>query len=276
MENVFIKKADGTKEPFQKEKLENSLKKSGAGEEEIEKVVSFIESELHEGMTTHEIYSCAFKKLKEIKEEIAIKYSLRDAVIELGPTGFPFEKFVSAVISQRGYETATNVLMKGACVEHEIDVLAKHKSHNFAVEAKFHNEHGTKTDLRISLYVKARFDDLWESPHLKKEEKPHAAWLVTNTKFTNKAIEFGNCAGMILIGWNYPEKGNLQDMIEESKLHPITSISSLSKSQKSKILKSGVVLCRELREQVDSFSDFGIPNAKKEEVLREISSIIGE
>jgi hypothetical protein len=118
------------------------------------------------------------------------------------------------------------------------------------VEAKFHNELGTKSDLKVALYIKARFDDLQENVfnYGGKDRKITDSWLVTNTKFSSTAIHYGQCKNLTMIGWNYPEKGSLQDMIEEEVLLPVTCLVSLSDSEKRDLLVHRVVLCSALKD----------------------------
>ncbi|MGM0629296.1 MAG: ATPase [Patescibacteria group bacterium] len=272
--DTIVKKADGTREAFDPDKLKGSLRRSGAQEKDIEETVRRVEGILHHDITTKKIYKKAFSELKKIKRSAAISYSLREAVKELGPTGFPFERFVAGVFSELGYETEVGVMMQGMCTEHEIDFLACHDSHNFIAEAKFHNEHGTKSDLQTALYVKARFDDLWESPYLTKDKKPHSVWLITNTKFTRSALEYGECAGINMISWNHPAKGNLQDLIEDSRRHPVTAISSLNKNEKTSLLNNEVVFCRDFVESSSELESYGIHSKKHKKALEEASFIL--
>ena len=99
-----------------------------------------------------------------------------------------------------------------------MDGVAWNEEKLIMVEAKFHNELGIKSDLKVALYVKARMDDLKGSVfnYGGKDRKLSEGWLVTNTKFSSTAIHYGVCQNLVMIGWNYPEKGNLQDMIEET------------------------------------------------------------
>ena len=119
-----------------------------------------IETEMKDGMHTSEIYGHAFALLRKHSMPMAIKYSLRRALSELGPDGFPFEKYVAKIFEAWGYETLTDQTVLGVCVTHEIDVVAWNKEKLMMVEAKFHNELGIKSDVKIALYMKARFDDL--------------------------------------------------------------------------------------------------------------------
>jgi hypothetical protein len=216
--NVSILKASGSREAFDVEKLRASLLRSGASGEAVESVVNHVLPELKDGMSTHDIYEHAYKFLSEWKKPIAERYSLRRAVMNLGPTGFLFEDLVAEILKEKGYSVLTDQTVLGACVPHEVDVVAWNDKKLIMVEAKFHNELGTKSDLKVALYVKARIDDLKQNifNYGGKDRKLDEGWLITNTKFSSTALHYGLCNNMIMIGWNYPEKGNLQDMIEES------------------------------------------------------------
>ncbi len=215
---IYITKAGGQKEAFNEEKLRSSLKLSGATDEVTEEVLTHIHLELHDEMTTAEIYKQAFEYLHKWKKPVAMRYSIRRAVMELGPTGFPFEELIAEYFRDKGFEAVTGQQVLGACVPHEVDVVAWDDKKLFMVEAKFHNELGIKSDLKVVLYIKARFDDLKEKTfdYGGKDRKITDAWLITNTKFSSTAIHYGVCQNLTMIGWNYPEKGNLQDMIENS------------------------------------------------------------
>lgn len=248
-ESVMIVKADGKHEAFDKEKLRFSLLHAGASAEATEEVINHLVPKLHSGMTTHDIYRHAFEVLAKINRPVARSYSLRRAVMELGPSGFPFEDFVAEILRAKGFECVTRQTVLGGCVPHEMDVVAWNATKLMMIEAKFHNELGTKSDLKVVLYIKARFDDLKENvfAYGGKDRPITDAWLVTNTKFSSTAIHYGVCKNMTLVGWNYPEKGNLQDMIEEEKLHPVTCLTTLTDADKKTLLTNGVVLCSNIR-----------------------------
>ena len=99
---IIIIKASGEKQVFSEEKLRDSLKRSGANTEATNIVIEKIRNELKEGMTTKQIYNKAFSLLKKDKS-VAVRYSLRQAVMALGPTGFPFEKFLGEILKTQGY-----------------------------------------------------------------------------------------------------------------------------------------------------------------------------
>lgn len=274
-EQIYVLKADGTKEPFNEKKLEISLKKAGASTKATRDIINHVYGHLKQDITTHNIYKHAFELLHKEERPIAIKYSLKKAISELGPSGFPFEDFVAEIFRQKGFEAETGRIVKGFCVEHEIDVVAWNEKELIMVEAKFHNEGGTKSDLKVILYVKARFDDLRKMKfNYGRERELDEAWLVTNTKFTSTAIEYGSCQGGIrMIGWNYPPIGNLHDLILESKLHPLTCLVSLNGREKKVLLDQGIVLCKTLIENPDLLKALGLSDDSAKKVVEEIESL---
>jgi len=266
-----IIKADGTKEEFNPEKLRSSLARSGAGEEVSDYIIKHIEGELRSGMTTSEIYHHAFDILKLRSKPNAMRYSLRRALMELGPTGFPFEDFVAEIFKTRGFSTLTDQTVSGRCAEHEVDVIAWNEDKLLMAEAKFHNELGIKSDLKVALYVKARFEDIGEMElGFGKKRRLDEGMLITNTKFSTSAVRYAECRGLTLIGWNYPEKGNLQDMIEESGLHPITAITTLNKNQREMLMDKGVVLCRGIKQDEGLLAPLGMSKDKVKETMEEV------
>jgi hypothetical protein len=275
MEPIYVLKASGTRELFDQKKLEFSLKRAGASSLVVNQIIQHVKAHLDKNITTHEIYKHAFELLHKDEQPVAIKYSLKRAIMELGPSGFPFEDFIAEIFRNKGFNAETGKIVKGFCVEHEIDVVAWNEEKLIMVEAKFHNELGIKSDLKVILYVKARFEDLQRVKfNYGKERDLDEAWLVTNTKFSSTAIEYGSCQGGIrMIGWNYPPIGNLHDMILESKLHPVTCLASLNGREKKSLLDKGVVLCKTLLENVEILTAIGLNDLKMKKVLDEIEAL---
>lgn len=285
LKQIEIIKANGKRQVFDPQKLRNSLIRAKAIPAIADRIAEHVEQELKDGMTTKDIYRHAFKILERELKPVALRYSLRKAVLDLGPSGFPFEKFVAEIFKAKGYETETDVEMPGVCVQHEIDVVAWNENKLIIVEAKFHNALGVKSDLKVALYIKARFDDLTSTvfdygrnpPSHKatagQGRKIDEGWLVTNTKFSEQAITYAECKNMKLVGWNYPQKGNLQDLIEDAGLHPITCLQSISRTEEQMLLTSGIVLCKSIKEDPQLAIDAGLHKEKVKEMLKEISQI---
>ncbi len=275
---LSVTKSDGTKELFDETKLAASLKRSGASSAAIDEITDEIEHEMWDGMTTADIYSHAFMLLRKQHHPIAIKYSLRRALFDLGPDGFPFEKFVARIFKLWGYESITDQTLMGTCVEHEVDVVAWKGEELAMVEAKFHNELGMRSDVKVSLYVEARFEDLshttFQFGGKPRKLSPSGRWLVTNTKFTEPAIKYGECKGLKMIGWNYPNINNLHQIIEQNGLHPITCLSSLNTQEKRNIIGQGILTCIDVIGKPDILTKVGIRPDVIEKVLTEAQFIV--
>ncbi len=163
---MLIRKADGTTEPFEIEKLIFALTHAGAKRSVAEEIANHITDKCHDSagkeqiIKTDYIYQLAFKQLKNISRNSALKFSIKRAMLELGPSGFPFEEFIAEVWRAKGYTAITGQMIYGSCVSHEVDVIAWRENELVMVEAKYHSDGGARTDLKTALYVKARYDDI--------------------------------------------------------------------------------------------------------------------
>ncbi len=267
---VLVIKADGSQEKFKAVKLRTSLYQAGATKSEVKDVVKQIESGLHDGIKTEQIYRQAFTLLRECGTKDAARYSIRRSLFGLGPTGFPFEDFLARLFAAQGYATKTRIIAKGKCAEHEIDVAAYKAEHSFVAEAKFHARPGLKSDLQVALYSYARFLDL-------KEQKICAddicgaseLRLITNTKFTSTAIKYAECVGVTLLSWEYPKTNNLHDLIQTTKIFPITVLGSLSAKQKQILIARKVIICSDIVEKPHILRHLHLSKCKFEAVLAE-------
>ncbi len=274
----MVTKSDGTTELFEEGKLVESLQKVKASPEAIDEITDEVEREMHAGMTTSEVYRRAFELLRKHSVPTAVKYSVRRALMELGPDGFPFEKFVARIFKMWEYETATDQTLMGECVDHEVDVVAWKGDSLAMVEAKFHNEIGMKSDLKVVLYVKARYDDLASKEFTfgGKPRRLSERWVATNTKFTDKAITYGEHTGLKLLGWNYPAEGNLHQIIFENGLHPITCLSTIGRQQKMDLIGRNVLACVDVVGNPAVLREIGIKPEDMEKILTEAQVIIEE
>jgi len=273
---IEIVKQNGEREAFDVEKLKFSLNRAGATENVIDEITSKIEKTLKNGTTTNKIYRQAFKLLNKKEKKPAIKYSIRRSLLELGPTGFPFEYFLAELFKEKGYKAKTSQVFSGKCVDHEIDVIAYNNDELILVEAKFHNQHGVKSDTKTALYLKARFDDLRSETFSidGKNMRMTKAIIITNTKFTQNARKYAKCIGEFdLMSWNYPRDNNLYDLIEETGLQPTTCIPILSKYEKKKLIERGIVNCRSLKNNAQAMREIGISPKKIKEVIDNIEMI---
>ena len=234
---MYIFKASGEKEEFDRKKVERTAIRAGASEDFAKKVAKKVERQINNGDDTKKILNLVLKFLRE-KPEIAEKYSLKKAIMELGPAGFLFEDYFARVLQEYGYTTQVRTYLQGKTVKQEIDVLAiKDKIKNM-IECKYHNSMGKRTDLKVAMYTHARFLDV--------KKYVDCAWLVTNTKCTPTAIQYSKGVNLKIIGWNYPSKGSLQELVEEKKLYPVTSLLSARGFVKERLAEAKIILAKDL------------------------------
>ncbi len=264
-----IVKATGQKEEFSEAKLQQSMRRAGVPDEMHEAVLRHVENNLYENIPTSRIYH----HIREFLDGSSLpytkaKYSLKQAMMELGPTGYPFEDFLARIFRAQGYtDVKTRSLIQGKCITHEIDVIAARNENSVVktvmVEAKFHNKVGIHTDSHVAMYTKARFDDVKIKNHFDE------VWLITNTKATIDTIAYAACENMRLISWSYPEGQGLRELIERFQLHPITVLTTLSLFEKQQLLRQGVVLCQDLCKKQQAFGALGLPEERKYHILKE-------
>ena len=271
--SILITKADGEQEPYDAVKLEKSLERAGASSTVRARIAARIARELKPGMRTEDIYAHAFEILRhEDATPVAARYSVKRAIFALGPSGFPFEQFIAEVLRAHGWKARTGVALTGRCAPHEVDVLAEKDGKRVGIEAKFHKDAGGATDIKDALYVKARYDDLRET----HDASSHVdeGWLMTNTRFTRNAIRYAQCSNLRLIGWDYPRRGNLMDMVEEARVPPLTCLTTLSEGEKHRLLESKIVLCKHVSAP-HVLEEFGVKPARIPQVLEEAQRLCG-
>jgi hypothetical protein len=273
--DVSIIKFSGEKVKFSANKLYNSLKRTGAEDVIVNQIIEKVEDELYEGISTKEIYDRAFSLLKKNENCLASKYKLKKAIYELGPTGFPFERFVAAILKYSGYSVEVGEILNGKCVKHEIDVTANKNNETTIIECKFHGEQGFNCNVKVPLYINSRYLDVkafWDKSS-KIDNKLTEGWVVTNTRFTEDALMFGNCCGLYLLSWDYPKGNGLKDRIDRLGLYPITVSTLLTNREKQFILNRNVVLCRELIEDFFFLDHLRISDIRKEKILNELKQL---
>ena len=265
MDKITVKKASGETESFSEDKVRSSLKRAGATPDTINKILSQLIGKLHNGITTKEIYRQVYALFNQYQAGKGYRYSLKPALMQLGPSGYPFEKFIARLLDHLGYQTQVNVILTGKCIEHEIDIDALKDNDHFMIECKFHNHAGSKTRLKETLYTQARFEDL--------SDNFNKAWLITNTKLTSNAIKYGKCKNMKFLAWRYPQKGSLEQLIEENNLHPLTCLSFLNRHDCQLLFQNDLVLCQDLvATDEKKLTSIGLNSAK----IKQINQALGQ
>lgn len=271
-----VKKNDGTLVPYDENKLIEALRRSGASAQHIKLVNQKVSKEIYDGIPTKKIFTLAYSILRNLSDHSAGRYRLKKALMQIGPSGYPFEHFVAKLLESDGYATKTGQIINGKCVKHEVDVVAEKENKLVMAECKFHRSEGTKSDVKISLYVRSRFTDI--ENQLRSDEQNEdlifQPMLVTNTRFTNDAIQFGKCSGMKLISWDYPQGRSLKDWIDKAALFPITVLKGLTRLEVESLLGQGIVLCRQLPDHQEILKDLGMTTNRLNKLNKEIKALI--
>ncbi len=267
MEKRFVVKRDGRWEPFSREKLVASLVRSGLSREEAEEIASLVEQRAPRVVSARELHRIV-KRLLAARHPLAVKrYVLKRALMRLGPEGYPFEKYFARLLEARGFEARTNLVVKGRCVEHEVDVEAVKDGRRYMVECKYHNSPGIYTGLKVVLYVRERLRDL--------SGRFDEAWVATNTRFSVEAIQYARCAGVRLTAWGYPPGWSIQELVEGPGLYPVTVLEELGVDARRRLLSAGLVTLSDLVAAGPGrvAALLGWPLGAAERILREAAAV---
>ncbi|NIS94793.1 MAG: restriction endonuclease [Nitrosopumilaceae archaeon] len=219
----YIIKADGRRVPFDPNKVIGTCIRAGASRKEAKKIAKNTLDLIENDFTTREVYKIVLNNISKIDggRVIQHRYKLKESIMRMGPAGFPFESFISQILSNYGYNIeGVRKKIHGKCGRHEIDVVAKQKNKRYMVECKYHHRRGIHTSLKASLYTHARFLDL--------QKDFDEEILSCNTKLSKDALEYATCIGQNLLCWKHPNGKSLENMIDEKGLYPITLL-NLSK-----------------------------------------------
>jgi hypothetical protein len=272
---ILVRKASGDDEPFNIEKLQNSLRNAGAEHSSISKIVSDIQLWIYSGVTTKQIYSRAFKILRSEKAHSAMRYRLKEAIFALGPTGYPFEQFIGQLFEKQGYNIEVGVVVDGYSVTHEMDVIANKEGLQNLVECKYHKDQGKQVSVQVPLYVRSRVNDIIR----KREKMPEyqdlsfKGWVVTNTRFTPDSIQYAKYNDLHLLAWDYPQNKGLKFIVEDLKLYPITILHKLTRKEKQVLMKQGVVTCFQLLNDMSHVQKFNLTKKKETALYQELMDI---
>ncbi|SDN09769.1 ATP cone domain-containing protein [Daejeonella rubra] len=272
---IRVTKMSGDQVLFDEEKLKRSLRRSRADETIINEVIAKVKTQLYDSMPTKAIYKLAFSYLKKHSSFSASRYKLKSAILELGPSGFPFEKYIAELLKFKNYTTEVGTIVQGHCVSHEIDIIAEKEGRHLIIECKFHSDQRRFCDIKVPLYIHSRFKDV--ETRLKEKHvqggKTYLGGLVTNTRFSSDALQYGNCMGMFMLSWDYPLNKSLKMLIDQSGLHPITSLLTMTKLEKDQLLADGIVLCRDLVTKEKKLHDINISEIRIRKIMEEVKSI---
>ena len=248
MENLNIINSRQENQVFSAEKIYESCIRSGASKEIAHEIAKKIKDLIYPEITTAEIATLVKDLLAKKSKKSSIKFSLKEAMRRLGPTGFAFEKYIASIFVENNFSVKINQIVPGFCISsYEIDFLAKKEDIEYIGECKYHADPGKRVDLKVALYNNARFLDISKNPIFKTAKIKSI--LVTNTKFTTKTVQYSECSNVDLLGWRYPKNNGLEKLIEKSNLYPITILPSFKDTFKNIFAEEQIMLAKDLLEK---------------------------
>ncbi len=242
-----LRKASGEEEPFREEKVYESARRAGAKPDEARRAAAAAARAVKKKDNSEHVYRLVRQSLDKSNPAAADRYSLKRAIMSLGPTGYPFEDYVALLLKEQGYTAEVGKITSGRCVRHEVDVTAARDSRQYMIECKYHNSPGTKSGVKTGLYVYARYLDIQAAR--KSGSRSLQPWLVTNTKVTSTCARYARCAQIKVTSWRGPGESSLEKMIESHHLYPVTIFSLVNKSVWPRLYQAGIVLARDLEKK---------------------------
>lgn len=243
---LYVINARGEEEKFSSKKLSQSLIRVGASKKIADEITKKIKDEIAPGASTFKIFNKAKDMLEDFNKKSSLRFSLKDSLNKLGPTGFPFEKFIRALLKENGFKIKKRRHLIGNCIpNYEVDFLAEKNGITYIGECKYRNDPGNRVHCNTALSNKARFDDILNGPQFDDKDKVKAM-LVTNTKLTSSGTKYARCVGMKIIGWRQPKEGGIEDLIENKNLYPLTILSSLTDSLRDIFISKKMMLIKDI------------------------------
>jgi hypothetical protein len=277
MSQEKILKASGNVEEFDRSKILDSMMSAGLDRKRAQDVIDLVARKVKPPLSTKKIYQAVRKYLRASDPGFTMKYSLKQAIYALGPTGYPFERFIGRILEADGFHARVGQMVDGTCVSHEVDVLAHKDKTCYVVECKFHHNGKVQSNVKTALYVHARYLDIVNNGKACQSRKATdiRGMIATNTRFTSEAIKYAECVGLEALAWKYPKGGSLENLIDRHKTYPVTVIPSVNRSNIHVLLNNDIVLARDVdRMGEEAFiRATGIPRHTASRIYRQACSV---
>src|SRR5699024_2642804 len=150
--------------------------------------------------------------------------------------------------------------------------IADQDGATYLVECKFHCETKSVSSEKVTLYINSRFQDIQNNWNHDPNKTSHVkqGWLVTNTRFSLDALNYGECVGLQLLSWDYPEDNGIKHNVDAYTLYPITTLTTLTKHEKDQLIEKDIILTIELFDKSEALKDIGVSKTRIKRVLNEI------
>ena len=217
MAYLYVINSNKERELFSFQKVYRSAKRVGASGKLALEIAKTIKREVYPGIRTSEIFKRVKNLLQQESPKAALKFNLKEGTKKLGPTGFPFEKYIGEVLKKIGFKVKINQYLPGHCISnYEIDFIAQKENLIYIGECKYRNISGDRVHSRDALANYARFLDILNGPYFKLKKYKNLkikTMMVTNTKFTKRAENYSYCMKAELLGWRCPKNKGLEYFI---------------------------------------------------------------
>jgi hypothetical protein len=218
----------------------------GASPQLAFQIAQKVESRVYDGMPTAKVLQLIFRFMRKHKPGVGHLFDLRKGLSQMGSKP-EFEVFVQVLLRHHGFEVESNQILKGRCVEHEVDAIARKGGVTYFVEAKHHQSYHALTGLDESRIARAILEDVSEGYAMGTTNfKIDKAMIVTNTRYSEHAIKYGICRDITQIGWNYPANQGLENIIEQKRLLPLSCLRELRYEDRLKLVENGFILIRQI------------------------------
>jgi len=259
----FIKKNSNDYEALNEEKYKKSLKRSGLNLKMREKIVHEVGG-IENYFSTKDLHKATYKAILKHSKLYAANYNIKQAIYNLGPTGYPFEILCAQMLEAKGYKTKVSCMVRGVNVRHEVDVIAQRDDQNIYCECKFHSQKLSKNNIKVPLYVHSRYLDI-------KDANPHLTFkyaLFSNTDFSKDAIKYAKGVDLLLYSMNYPKKDTFCNIIKKYKVYPVSVLKSLRVKDFKALLDNKIVVIKQVKRS--DLENLGLKPIQITKVLQEI------
>ncbi|MDN7023361.1 restriction endonuclease [Methanoculleus sp. FWC-SCC1] len=242
----YVTKMNGTLQPFEKKKVERTLRNLGIAPDDAEQIAAEVEGEVYDGMKTSTLLRMIRARARAYRPAVAYRTNLRRALALLRPKP-DFEVYIQALLRDHGYEVEPARILPGRCGEHEVDAIARKDGTVYFIEVKHHFNHHRMTGLDEGRIARAIIEDVQEGHRCGKNSFTiDTAMIVCNTKLSGHAKRYATCWGIEHIGWDHPADRNLRTMIEETGSYPVTILTGVTPAVRRQLAAAGFFTVRQL------------------------------
>jgi hypothetical protein len=256
-----VTKADGSKQPFDKQKIVHTCLRLGATQDVAIQIAQQVEANLYEGITTQKILQTILSLMGKHKPAVKHIVDLKRGISLMDPKR-EFEAFVRVLLTNSGFQVKPNTILRGLCGEHEVDAIATKDGLTYILEAKHHINYHSLTGLDESRIARAIIEDVTDAyTRGVTKTKIDRAMIVTNTKYSEHAINYGICRDILQVGWASPDGFGIRDTVEKYHLYPLSCLRGLSAETRLRFVEVGIVLIKQLLEQDSRYLErkIGLP-----------------